>query len=120
MCDSENHRIQVFAFDEDLNLLRVIGRKGAGNRCLTDLDFDEAGNIYITEQGNHRIQVLTPEGQHIRIIGRGPGRAEVSNLFGSTQEHALCNRVRQQPHISVQTNWRHIWSRPYPSREHSY
>ena len=37
-----------------------------------DLDFDEAGNIYVTEYDNHRIQVLTPEGQHIRYIGR-PG-----------------------------------------------
>ena len=40
--------------------------------AISDLNFDEAGNIYVAEQDNHRIQVLTPEGQHIRYIGR-PG-----------------------------------------------
>ena len=34
-----------------------------------DLDFDQDGNIYVVEQGNNRVQVLTEEGQHLRFIG---------------------------------------------------
>ena len=70
VCDSNNHRIQVF--DEDLNLIRIIGERGRGFGHPDDLDFDKTGNIYVVEQWNHRIQVLTPEGRHIRYIGR-PG-----------------------------------------------
>ncbi len=36
-----------------------------------DLDFDEDGNIYVTDKKNYRIQVLTPGGEHIRYIGKG-------------------------------------------------
>ena len=73
VCDSDNHRIQVF--DEDLNFIRVIGERGERDGSFNspdDLDFDEAGNINVVKQENHRIQVLTPEGRHIRYIGR-PG-----------------------------------------------
>ena len=73
VCDSDNYRIQVF--DEDLNLIRVIGARGGMDGCFdspTDLELDNSGNIYVVEQYNHRIQVLTPEGRHIRYIGR-PG-----------------------------------------------
>ena len=82
VCDGRsNSRIQVF--DEDLNLLRIIGKRGTSNGCFEspgDLDFDEAGNIYVVEQRNHRIQVLTPEGQHIRYIGRhGVNPGELSD-----------------------------------------
>ena len=74
MCDTNNHRIQVL--DEDLNLIRVIE---AGLNEPADLDFDESGNIYVTELEKHCIQVLTPEGQHIRNIGkRGTGPGELN------------------------------------------
>ena len=72
VCDSDNHRVQVF--DRDLNFLRKFGRRGSGKGCFdnpADLDFDEAGNLYIAEQRNLRIQVLTPQGDHIRYIGEG-------------------------------------------------
>ena len=36
-----------------------------------DLDFDEDGNIYVTDKKNYRIQVLTLGGEHIRYIGKG-------------------------------------------------
>ena len=72
VCDSGNNRIQVF--DRDLKLLRVIANFG----FPADLDFDEAGNIYVVEIKNHRVQVLTPQGQHIRNIGRyGSGKGEL-------------------------------------------
>ena len=75
VCDSDNNRIQVF--DRDLKLLRVI-RANFG--FPADLDFDEAGNIYVVEVKNHRVQVLTPQGQHIRNIGRyGNGKGELND-----------------------------------------
>ena len=74
VCDTRNHRIQVF--DKDLNLIRILGKKGNGKGYFTspdDLSFDDRGNIYVVECGNCRVQVLTPQGQHIiRNIG-GPG-----------------------------------------------
>ena len=71
VCDTRNHRIQVF--DKDLNLIRVIGRRGSGNGCFEspdDLTFDERGNLYVADQKNHRIQVLTPQSEHICNIGK--------------------------------------------------
>ena len=79
VCDTSNHRIQVF--DTDLNLIRVIGRKGSGNGCFDspdDLAFDHCGNLYVADEINRRIQVLTPQGEHIRNIGKcGKGLGEI-------------------------------------------
>ena len=69
VCDSRNHRVQVF--DLDLNFMRSFGRKGAGQgqfNSPADVDFDSVGNIYVTELDNNRIQVFTPTECHIRII----------------------------------------------------
>ncbi len=69
VCDSRNHRVQVF--DLDLNFMRSFGRKGGGQgefNSPADVDFDSAGNIYITELDNNRIQVFTPAQCHIRVI----------------------------------------------------
>ena len=71
VCDSNNHRIQVFS--TDLSLQRVIGKMGFGRGEFSgpyDLVFDKEGNLYVVENGNHRIQVLSPQGEHIRFIGR--------------------------------------------------
>ena len=71
VCDSDNHRIQVFS--TQLSLHRVIGKMGYGKREFSapnDLVFDEEGNLYVVENGNHRIQVLSPQGEHIKFIGR--------------------------------------------------
>lgn len=57
----------------------MIGKRGDGHGCfasLSDLDFDDRGSLYVADSQNHRIQVLTPQGEHIRNIGRpgkGPG-----------------------------------------------
>ena len=69
VCDTNNHRIQVF--DTDLNLLRVIGHVTAPGKPLSpyDLVFDEDDNIYVVDNQNNRVQVLTPQGGHIRFIG---------------------------------------------------
>ena len=82
VCDTDNHRIQTFT--EDLDQLGVITNDF---NEPTDLDFDDVGNLYIADKKNHQIQVLTPEGQHIRNIGRyGAGQGEL-NCPVSTAVH---------------------------------
>ena len=71
VCDSGNHRIQVF--DTNLHFLKVIGKKGKGRSEFlqpNDLDFDETGNMYVADSSNNRIQVLSPDGQYVRTIGK--------------------------------------------------
>ena len=71
VCDAENHRIQVFELD--LNFIRFIGlqgvRRGKFDRPL-DVAFDTAGNMYVAEFGNKRLQVMDSSGQSIRIFGQ--------------------------------------------------
>ena len=72
VCDTNNHRIQVF--DQDLKFLRIIGSRGMADGCFEapdGLDIDENGNIYVVDESKNCIQVLTPQGQHIRNIGQG-------------------------------------------------
>ena len=68
VCDSDNHRIQVF--DQDLKFLRILGSQEGCFNTPNDLDFDETGNIYVVDQKNHRIRVLTTQGNYIRSIGQ--------------------------------------------------
>ncbi len=70
VCDTLNHRIQVF--DGDLNLLRAIGERGVAPgefQYPNDLTLDKDGNLYVVESKNHRIQVLNTTGEHVRFIG---------------------------------------------------
>ena len=77
VCDTRNNRIQVF--NKDLSFERLIG-ENCHFDSPNDLDFDDAGNLYIVNQNQHCIQVLTPQGQHIRNIGRpGSGQGELGN-----------------------------------------
>ena len=76
VCDTDNHRIQVF--DLDLNFVRSIGsrgeRRGEFNEPF-DIKFDTAGNMYVAEFGNGRVQVLHTSGQFIRSFGQeGEGK----------------------------------------------
>ena len=72
VCGRNNHRIQIF--DLDLNLVRSIGSHGEGRGEFDspeDVKFDTAGNMYVTEWGNRRVQVLDRGGQFIREFGKG-------------------------------------------------
>ena len=65
VCDSNNHRIQVF--DLDLNFIRSIGSCGSGRG-----EFDKPhGNMYVADEGNGRVQVMDSSGRFIREFGRG-------------------------------------------------
>ena len=77
VCDTRNNRIQVF--NKDLSFEKLIG-ENCHFDCPNDLNFDDAGNLYIVDQGHHCIQVLTPQGQHVRNIGRpGLGQGELNS-----------------------------------------
>ena len=72
VCDGNNHRIQVF--DLDLNFIQSIGSHGSGRGefdAPSDVKFDTAGNMYVAEWGNGRVQVMDSSGRFIREFGRG-------------------------------------------------
>ena len=72
VCDSHNHRIQVF--DANLKFLTLFGKNGTKNGCFdnpSDIRTDKDGNVYVVDQCNDRVQVLTKVGKFIRIIGTG-------------------------------------------------
>jgi DNA-binding beta-propeller fold protein YncE len=55
-------------------LLDVFGTKGSGDgqfRYPSDLALDSAGNIYVADQDNHRIQKLAPNGRLLAKFGSG-------------------------------------------------
>jgi hypothetical protein len=64
-----------------LELVRTIGDVDTDDDNLAfnaplDMAADDAGNIYILDTGNRRIQVFGPDGRYVRTIGRkgqGPG-----------------------------------------------
>ena len=70
ICDRDNHRIQVF--DLDLNFIQSIGspgkERGEFDRPV-DVTFDNAGNMYIAEIGNKRVQVMNTSGHFINVFG---------------------------------------------------
>ena len=70
VCDSDNHRIQVF--DLNLNFVRSIGSRGEGRgefNAPHDVKLDTAGNIYVADSFNSRVQVLDNSGHFIRTLG---------------------------------------------------
>ena len=68
VCDSSNHRIQVF--DLNLNFVRSIGSHGRGEfNEPHDVKLDTAGNIYVADFKNSRVQVLDNSGHFIRTLG---------------------------------------------------
>jgi len=72
VCDSQNHRIQVFRYSDGMHL-RSIGREGAGNGQFDTpwgIAFDGAGHIVVSEFDGHRVQVLRySDGAHVLTIG---------------------------------------------------
>ena len=83
VCDRNNHRIQVF--DLDLKYVDSIG--SYGNRkgeidAPYDVKFDKAGNVYIVELGNRRVQVMETDGQF-----RTFGQKRVGNIGLPTGLH---------------------------------
>ena len=79
VCDTDNHRIQVF--DLDLNFIGSIGSRGSGRGEFDrpfDVAFDSTGNMYVVEYSNNRVQVMDSSGQFIRMFGQ-EGEGKLSN-----------------------------------------
>ena len=74
ICDSYNHRIQIF--DLDLNLKRVLETGNSlQNAGPTDVDFDSSGNIYIIVcNRSNCMLVLSPAEQLLHKIGGERGK----------------------------------------------
>ncbi len=73
VCDSCNHRIQVFS--PEGKFIRAYGHAGSGLGELSypyDIRIDKAGRQYVCEFGNSRIQVFDANDKPLEIIG-GPG-----------------------------------------------
>ena len=75
VCDSNNHRIQVFSLN--FNFIQSIGscgKEGGEFKIPYDVKFDTAGNMYVAEYGNERVQVMDTHGQFIRAFCREEGK----------------------------------------------
>ena len=82
MCDSGNHRIQVF--DCDLNFIRTFVSFGSKREQFYhpfDIDFNHYGNAYITDLHNHRIQVVGVYGQFIHQFSHKEGAGEPLGIY---------------------------------------
>lgn len=85
VCDSWNHRIQVFS--TELEIVDQIGRGGSGFGELKnpkDVSLDSQNQtLYVTDAGNHRIQVFTMSGEFVRVFGKnGSESGELSFPVG--------------------------------------
>jgi DNA-binding beta-propeller fold protein YncE len=76
VADTWNFRIQKFTLDGEF--VAVLGEAGEPAEGETggglffgprDIIFLPDGNLIITDTGNHRLQVLTPEGEFVQAIG---------------------------------------------------
>ena len=88
--DHGNHRIQVFTVDG--RLLDVWGRNGGDGSAGTgpgefdqprSASTDRAGNVYVVEKTNHRVQKLTPRGQPVARWGKNGGAGGGDAAIGS-------------------------------------
>ena len=104
------HNVKGGAWGSDpkvsLELVRTIGDVDSDDENLAfnspaDLAVDAAGNIYIADSRNQRIQMFDPEGRYLRTIGRkgqGPGEFMATRSIdfdGEGRLHVLDNWQRR-------------------------
>ena len=69
--DFFNHRVQIL--NPDLTFNSSIGSEGSGNGEFShphDIAFDSAGNMYVVDTGNDRIQVFNLKGEYLWQFGK--------------------------------------------------
>jgi hypothetical protein len=94
-----------------LETVRTIGNVDTDDENLafdspSDMAVDAAGNIFILDSGNQRIQVFGPNGQYVRTIGRrgqGPGEFESLNSISVDREGRLYVLDDRQKRIQIFT-----------------
>ncbi len=79
---ADTHYQRVVVFKSDGTEVRRFGKAGTGPGEFifpTDIAFDTAGNVYVSEYGDHdRIQVFTPSGEYLREMGSfGTGEGQL-------------------------------------------
>ena len=82
-------------FNLDLNFVQTIGSYGEGRGEFNgqlDVKFDAAGNMYVAELTNRRIQVLDSSSNYIRVFGEGklcePSGLYIADKYVYVSDHA--------------------------------
>ena len=81
VCDCGNDRVVVS--NRDLEFIKEFGHRGSGNgpfNNLHDIATDTQDKVYVSDRGNHRVQVFTIEGEHIQAIGPVPNFRSLTGL----------------------------------------
>ena len=77
VADYSNHRVQVLTKDGVfVRTLGTTGSAGAGEHqfsgpCAVAVEDGNEGLVYIVDSCNHRVQMLTKAGAHVRTLGTG-------------------------------------------------
>lgn len=70
--DTTKHRVLVY--DLEGKYLRAIGGERGGDpgqlNFPINLVVDKSGNLFVTDTGNFRVQVFSPDGQFVRMFGQ--------------------------------------------------
>ena len=72
VADSKAHQIHVFELESG-EMVASFGRRGEGDgefNFPTSLDFDGEGNLYVVDQINARVQVLSADGEYLDEFGK--------------------------------------------------
>lgn len=72
ICDMKDHEIEVWN-REDGSYVRSIGALGGGEVQFfrpTHITIDRQGMLYITDNGNFRVQKITPDGKFLQQFGK--------------------------------------------------
>ena len=69
-----------------LEFVKIIGSRGTGNGqfdVVCDIGQDEAGNLFVGDKDNHRIQVLNSKGKFLYSFGaKGKGKGQLDGPAG--------------------------------------
>ena len=83
--DEHNHRISTFDADSG-DFVKAWGSRGISPGEFdgpSGIAVDAEDNLYITEQNNHRVQKLTPDGRHLLTFGsEGSSDGELNMPWG--------------------------------------
>lgn len=85
---STEHNVKIFGLDGTL-LGKIGGERGEGQEQFqypTYAAVDAAGNVYVTDTLNSRVQVFTPEGRYLKTIGE---RGNAWGMFDKPKGVAL-------------------------------
>ena len=92
MCDTENHRVQVFGLNG--SFARQLGTKGSGDGQLGRLHgvVVNGGEVLLTDFRNHRVQVFGLDGSFVRQWGgEGDGVGQFDFPWGVAVSEGRCS-----------------------------